>query len=262
MLKNIYGPLSGGVAQERVLEVLSNNIANTNTTGFKEEVVSFSAMGADPWGSYSTPFPPAQFKQDMRDLYPLRGNDMGYSALANVAVSHTQGSLRETANPTDLALQGDGYFVVNTPFGERYTRDGSFSITPDGTLVTKNGLVVQGESGPITGLKEGNLQVLPTGEVYDGDTLVSKLKLVSVQDQEVLQKLGDNLWIHDGPPENLGNFAGEVSQGYLESSNVNPMRNLTSMIVAHRTYEALQKAIKSHDETMQIAAQKVGNVQG
>jgi flagellar basal-body rod protein FlgF len=261
MLRNVYGPLSGGIGQEKVLEILSNNIANAGTTAFKEETVSFSALGADPWPAYASPLPPAPFKVDMREVFPLRGNEMGYTALANVTTSHVQGSLRQTGNPLDVAIQGDGFFAVNTPFGERYTRDGSFSLTPEGALVTKTGQLVQGENGPLTGLSEGDVRILPGGEVYAGDRFVDMLKVVAFEDKGLLQKLGANLYVHDGAPENARAAQGEVSQGYLESSNANPMRNLTNMIVAHRTYEALQKAIKSHDESMGLSS-RVGDVQG
>jgi flagellar basal-body rod protein FlgF len=261
MVRNIYGPLSGGVAQEKVLEILSNNIANANTTGFKEEQVSFAALESNPWPSYKSPLPAAPFKTDMRAVFPLHGNEMGYSALANVSTSHVQGGLRETGNDLDAAIQGDGFFTVNTPFGERFTRDGSFSLTPDGTLTTKTGAVVQGERGPISGLSGQNVKILPGGEVYAGSEFVDKLKVVAFEDTKTLQKLGDNLFVHDGAPENRKPATGQVSQGYLESSNVNPMRNLTNMIVAHRTYEALQKAVKSHDDSMQLSANRIGEVQ-
>jgi flagellar basal-body rod protein FlgF len=260
MLKNIYAPLSGGVAQEKVMEILSNNVANANTNAFKEEQVTFASLEANPWPNYKNPLPPAQFKLDMRDLNPLHGNEFGYAAIANVATSHQQGSLKNTGNPLDLAIQGGGFFAVQTPFGERFTRDGSFTLTPDGTLVTKSGAPVQGEKGPITGLSEGNVEVLPGGEVHLNGKLVDKLQIVEFDKKDLLQKLGDNLFVHDGPPENRVTFQGQVAQGSVEGSNVNPMRNLTNMIVAHRTYEALQKAIKSHDETMGMA-QRVGEVQ-
>jgi flagellar basal-body rod protein FlgG len=127
-------------------------------------------------------------------------------------------------------------------------------------LVTKNGASVMGERGAITGLSEGNLRILPDGEVYNGDKFVDKIKITAFNDNKLLQRLGDNLFVHDGPPENLVQSKGELTQGYLESSNVNPMKNMANMIIAHRTYEALQKAVKSYDNTMQLSAQKVGEV--
>lgn len=260
MLKNIFAPLSGGIVQERVLEILANNVANMNTTGFKEEQVTFAALEANPWKSYNSPLPPAQFKLDMRDVYPLHGNEMGYVTLSNVETSHIQGGLKRTGANTDVAIQGNGFFAINTPFGERYTRDGSFNLTADGTLVTKNGASVMGERGPITGLSEGEMRILPDGEVYNGEKFIDKIKVVAFTDNKLLQRLGDNLFVHDGAPENITAHKGELSQGFLESSNVNPMKNMTNMIIAHRTYEALQKAVKSYDNTMQLSAQKVGEV--
>jgi flagellar basal-body rod protein FlgF len=253
MLKNVYAPLSGGVLQERVIEIISNNLANTNTTAFKEDEISFKSSNADPWPSYTTPHPPAPFKFNLDELNPLRGNEMSYVTLGEVKTSHAQGSLHKTSNDTDLALQGDGYFEVMTPFGERLTRDGGFNINNDGYLITKNGYMVQGENGAISGLDGQKLKILQTGEVYSGDKFIDKIKTVNFQDKKTLERLGENLWIHNGPPENQIKSNAEITQGYLESSNVNPMKNLTNLIIAHRTYESLQKTIKSHDETMQNA---------
>ena len=140
-----------------------------------------------------------------------------------------------------------------TPFGERLTRDGSFNINNDGFLITKNGYVVQGENGPIAGLNGESLKILPSGEVYAGKQFIDKLKVVAFNDKSALERLGENLWIHNGSPDNLIISNAEITQGYLEASNVNPMKNLTNLIIAHRTYEALQKTVKAQDETMQNA---------
>lgn len=253
MLKNVYAPLSGGVLQEHVIEIISNNLANINTTAFKEDEIAFEAQEANPWPSYATPHPPAPFKTNMQDLEPLKGNEMAYVTLSEIKTSHTQGSLQKTSNETDLALQGSGFFEVMTPFGERYTRDGGFNINNDGFLMTKNGYMVQGENGPISGLNGEDLKILPSGEVYLGKKFIDKLKVVAFNDNNTLERLGENLWVHNGPPDNFIKSDAQITQGYLESSNVNPMKNLTNLIIAHRTYEALQKAVKAHDDTMQNA---------
>lgn len=259
MLKNIYAPLSGGIGQERLLEILSNNVANASTVGFKEDEISFEAQGSNPWDSYATALPPAPFKANMQEVYPLRGNEMNYTTIANVKTSFQQGAMQRTGNNLDFGIQGNGFFVVMTPFGERFTRDGGFTLTPEGMLTTKNGFVVQGENGALVGLRQDQLKVMSNGEVYMGDRFVDKLKVAAFEDTSTLQRLGSNLWVHDGAPENIKPLEGEVSQGYLESSNVNPMKNMTSMIIAHRTYEALQKAIKAHDDSMQTSNNKVGS---
>lgn len=260
MLKNVYSPLSGGVLQERMMEIISNNLANTNTTAFKEDEISFQAQEANPWPSYATPHPPAPFKINMQELWPLKGNEMAYVTLSEIKTAHSQGPMIKTGNPMDVAIQGDGFIEVMTPFGERLTRDGGFSVSNDGILISKNGAVIQGENGAITGLNGKEVSILPSGEIYVGKKFVDKLKMIAFKDTTLLERLGESLWIHNGPPENAKKPEGEVTQGYLEGSNVNPMRNLTNMIVAHRSYEALQKTVKSHDETMQNA-NKIPEVQ-
>jgi flagellar basal-body rod protein FlgF len=262
LLKNIYGPLSAGKGQERVLEILANNIANSNTTGFKEQEVSFQAMMANPWPAYSNPQPPAPFKNDMSEVYPLHGNEMGTVAVSSIRTNFSQGSLRETKSPLDVALQGNGFFVVETAFGERFTRDGSFTLTSDGTLVTRTGGTVAGESGPLTGLAEGDLRINQKGEVYLGDRFIDRLRVVSFADPELLERVGDNTFVHDGAPENVTAFRGEVTQGFLEGANVNPMKNMANLITAHRTYEALQKAVQAHDKTMEKGSNEIGAVRG
>lgn len=261
MLKNIYSPLSGGTAIERKIEIISNNLANTNTTGFKEEMLALESQQANPWPSYRNPLPPAHFKMDMREVFPLRGDEIDYTVIGDVKTDFSQGSLRDTGSRLDVAIEGDGFFSVMTPFGERFSRDGSFILNSEGMLMTRSGGVVQGEKGAIVGLSEGNLKILPSGEVYEGDRFVDRIRVTSFQDTSLLQKLGENLFVHDGPPTNAQTSPARLAQGHLEASNVNPVKNLTNLIVAHRTYEALQKAVKSHDQTMELANNKLAQVE-
>lgn len=262
MINNVFSPLSAGKGQERLLEVLANNIANANTTGFKEQQVSFTALLSNPWNSYRNPNPPAPFKTDMSEVYPLRGNEMSYTSTSEVTDNFAQGGIRETGSSMDVAIQGNGFFVIQTPFGERYTRDGSFTLSPEGTLLTRSGATVQGRNGPLTGLSEGQLRILDTGDVYLGEQYIDTLQIQAFEKPELLQRIGDNLFVHDGAPENMSEFQGELLQGRLEASNVNPMKNMTSMITAHRMYEALQKAIQSQDKLMEKGANEVGQVRG
>ena len=262
MHKNIYAPLSGALAQEKALDVISNNLANANTTSYKEDVVSFKAMLANPWPNYPNPLPPAPFKTDMQELYPLHGNEMEYAALANVKTDHVAGPLKLTQNSLDFAVEGDAFFETMTPFGAKYTRDGSFCVNSQGFLVTKSGDVVQGEQGGITGFNGGKIDVLPSGEVYCDKDFLGKLKLVKFRDVNVLEKVGNNTWTHTGVPENVSkNTTSLVRQGFLEGSNVNPVKNLTTLITAHRNFESLQKATKSQDEMMKMS-NKIADLQG
>lgn len=262
MLKNIYAPLSGAVAQEKALDVISNNLANANTTSYKEDAVSFKAMLANPWPNYPNPLPPAPFKTDMKELYPLHGNEMEYAAFANIKTDHSAGPLKLTQNPLDLAIEGEAYFETMTPFGVKYTRDGSFAVNSQGFLVTKSGDVVQGEQVGISGFNGSNIEVLPSGEVYCDKNFVGKLKLVQFKDRSLLEKVGNNTWTYQGAPENVTRSQdSHVRQGFLEGSNVNPVKNLTTLITAHRNYESLQKATKSQDELMKMS-NKIAELQG
>ena len=129
MLKNIYSPLSGAIAQERVLETIANNMANMNTVGFKGDRVSFTLLEAEPEKNYNSPLPPANYKVDVEQLMNIRGNEMAYVGIADVMRDETQGPAIATGNPTDIMIEGEGLLGVNTPDGMRYTRNGSLSVS-------------------------------------------------------------------------------------------------------------------------------------
>ena len=258
MLKNIYSPLSGAIGQEKIIEIISNNLANTNTTGFKEESVSFEAQDPNPWPNYPSALPPAPFKSNMQDLYPLRGNEMEYMSIAKIETDFRQGALQVNNDPLSVAIEGEGFMEVQTPFGARYTRDGALSINADGFLTTKGGDLIQGQLGSLSGLSAEKMKILPSGEVFEGDKFIGQIKTVKFSNQNNLQKIGDNLFIHNGDSSEVEKFTGRILQGSLESSNVNPMKNLTNLILAHRSYEAMQKSLKAHDDALKTVQEKVG----
>jgi len=261
MLRNVYAPLSGGKAMEKQIEILANNVANANTAGFKEDFLTFASDEANPWPSYGpNVLPPAPFATDMSALYPLHGNEMQYSVVSGQETNFEQGGLRQTGNPLHVGIQGEGFFKVLTPFGERFTRDGGFSIGNDGTLVQSQGFMVMGEKGPLQGLKGSSLRILGGGEVYVDDEFVGKIQMTNFEDKNLLQKIGQNLYVHDGGEENFKPFQGELTQGSLESSNTNAVKAMTDLIIAHRNYEAMQKTLKAHDDSMQITSNKIGEV--
>jgi flagellar basal-body rod protein FlgG len=106
------------------------------------------------------------------------------------------------------------------------------------------------------------LKINAKGEVFQGDLFVDRIRISAFQDRQLLERIGDNAFVHDGAPENLVAFDGQISQGFLEGSNVNPMRNMANLITAHRTYEALQKAVQAHDKTMEKGSNEIGAVRG
>ena len=260
MLKNIYSALSGAVAQERVLEMIANNMANMNTAGFKGDRVTFTLIGPEPEKNYRDPLPPANYKVGIDELMHLRGNEMAYVGVADVRRDSAQGPAITTGNPTDVMLEGDGMFVVETKDGERYTRNGSFAVGRDGALSTKDGQPVLGEKGNIF-VRAGSFSINESGEVWQDKHLVDRLRVVRFADESGLERVGSNLYFFGGDPEHIKTVPQPaVRQGFIEGSNVNAIKNLTDMIVAHRSYEAYQKAINDFDQMMQKSSNSIGEV--
>lgn len=260
MLKSLYTPLSGAVAQERVLELIANNMANMNTTAFKGDRVAFTLLEPEPEKNYRDPLPPANYKVDVEQLMNLRGNEVAYVGVADVTRDTSQGPAIQTQNPTDLMIEGEGMLGVHTPEGLRYTRNGSLSVTRDGVLTTKEGFPVMGEKGDIV-VRGQDFQVNDRGEVWQSGQLVDRIQLFKVDDEMTMERAGSNLYFYGGRPEGLKTVQHPaMRQGYLEGSNVNAIKNLTDMIVAHRSYEAYQKAIADYDQMMQKSSNSIGDV--
>jgi flagellar basal-body rod protein FlgF len=260
MQNNIYAPLSGAIAQERLLEVIANNLANTNTTGFKGDAVTFTLIEPEPEKMYKDPLPPANYKADMEMFFPLKGNDHAYAGVANVSRDMTQGPALTTHNPTDLMIEGEGFLTVQTVDGQRLTRSGALELGPNGALVTKSGDPVLGEKGNIF-LRAGAFQVNDRGEIYQDGQLVDKLLVQTVADPKTLERAGNNYFFHGGRPEDLKQVAHpRMRQGFLEGSNVNAIKSLTSMIVAHRCYEAYQKNVQNFDRMMERSSNTIGEL--
>lgn len=240
--------------QMKKLDVISNNLANVNTSGFKKDTTIISA------------FPEilmTKINDQTRTGMSIEG--IGRVSLGaqvdEVFTNFSQGSFTRTDDKFHVAIQGDGFFSVTTPNGEeRLTRDGSFIVSADGQLKTKEGNFVTGQAGPAT---LGNDFLTQAHQVFiddagriivDGEQ-VDALQIVSFEDNAQLQKVGDNLYQANG---NVVPFNGRIMQGFLENTNVNPVTAMVDMITVSRTYEANQKMIQVHDNLMGKAANEVG----
>ena len=255
MLHGIYEALSGGVAQARRLEVLTNNLANASTAGFRRDVVVFRELPS------RTP------------VSVTAGGGMPIRSFVGVAGTFTDwegGAVRETGNPLDVALVGDGFFTVDTPQGIRYTRRGDFRIDANGQLVTREGHPVLGEGGPIS-LQDlvdlgGKVEISTEGRVVLVDpvtrteTEVDRLRLVRFTDPGVLRKEGPYFRLPPGAAGVLPAEDVQVQQGALESSNVNPVQEMVGMLEALRAFEAYQRMIRAMDEMNQRAVNELGRV--
>lgn len=260
MLNNIYVPVAGALAQERALETIANNLANVNTVGFKGDNVAFTLLEPEPNKNYPDLIPPANYKEDMKDVYPLRGNEMAYVGTAEIERDFSQGPAMNTQNKFDVMLQGDGFLSVQTGEGTRYTRAGDLSVNNDGVLTTKLGDPVMGEKGLIY-IRSTDFEINKQGEIFQDGQLVDKLQLVAFDNPKELEKVGNNYYFFGGdeqsvkPADKL-----QVQQGFLEGSNVNAIKSMTSMIIAHRSYEAYQKAVSNYDKVMEKSSNVIGQV--
>lgn len=235
MVRGLTAASMGMIAQMAGQDITANNLANANTAGYKRDVPSFesllsSAVGAAP----------------ATHVTPRGGTDFA------------QGVLKDTGDKLHLALEGEGFFAVQTPAGPAYTRNGSLSVSADGYLATQSGNKVLGASGPIR-IGRGDVSVDPQGLVSQNGAVVDTLQVVRFANQGALSKVGGGMWSAGGavPAPATGTT---VRQGYLESSNVNSVSEMVSMITAFRTFEASQKAIQAQDSTLDKCVNEVGRV--
>lgn len=173
-----------------------------------------------------------------------------------------EGSFIQTDNKLDLAIKGDAMFVIMTPQGIRYTRDGNFSLDSDGMLVTQSGFPVMGQRGEIN-LNGKDVHVDQNGIMYSDKVEIDALRLATFTKEDPLRKQGDNLfYLLGGEPLPEDDMSGEISvrQGYLESSNVNVVREMVDMITSYRAYEASQKAVQAQDQTLSKSVNDVGQI--
>jgi flagellar basal-body rod protein FlgG len=278
MVRSIYTGASGMMVTMEEMNTVANNLANVNTDGYKRETTVTKAfpellirrLNDDgqvkfPLGSY--------------DLAPVVGK-FGTGVEFNESyIRFEQGSLMETSNDFDLALDGNGFFTLHTDEGERYTRNGNFKIDNEGYLTDMHGNKVLGENGYIL-LERNNFQIDKDGNVYEnmdykpGDfvdktgnewknmTRIDRLKIVDFPERRYLQKDGYT-WYKEsdfsGKAEIInGNERPQVHQGFLEKSNVDPVVEMTRMIEINRLYEANQRVIQTADDTLSRAVNQVG----
>ena len=282
MIRGWFTAASGMRAQQWRLDAVANNLANVNTDGYKRDQVSFKAfpelllrrMNDD--GVYQHPFGSA-------DVAPIAGKLGTGVELNELFTVFEQGGLKESGSDFDLALDGKGFFTVATPWGERYTRNGSFILGREGYLVTKEGYPVMGENGPIR-IQENNFTVDKDGNVWvnaefyddpdqmisrDGNTwsetvLLDTLKIVDFELERYLEKQGSSLYretVYSGPAAIIEHgIRPRVLQGFTEAANVEPVREMVQMIEINRAYEANQKAVQAHDSMLGVLINQVSRI--
>lgn len=243
MSSGAYTAFLGMRVRQNQMDAISNNIANANSSGFKSEHAVFFSIEAR--------------RAEGEDAPPssLRPVGVGSDGTTNFAA----GSIRQTNRNLDVAIEGDGFLVVQSPRGERYTRAGALTLDGAGQLVTANGDLVAGEGGPLT-IPKGEVKIDRDGTVSVNGTRVDKLRLVRFQDpRAALVKEGGSLFAPTGkePAEPVANAT--VHQGALEGSNVNPVLEMVAMLQTGREFELLQRSITI---TMNDVGRKVSNELG
>ena len=225
--------LSAQQLLQKRMDTTANNLANLTTSGFKVEHVVSRALSEKPAAAADSP------------------QDISFADAWTLQRDFSTGPLEQTGNPLDFALEGNGFFEVQTQGGTAYTRDGRFGLNDAGEVVTRNGDPVMGEGGPITvNATGGPLSVSREGSISQYGVILGKLKTVQFQTPGALERMGSNLWkATDEQPQPATDV--RIAAGMVEGSNVNAVSEMVRMIEVQRSYEASQKAIQSHDQTLQ-----------
>ncbi len=245
MSDGIYAALSGAVAQERTLEVVANNVANVGTTGFRGDRVTFAESLSR---ATATPGVPTSIR---------------YVTIDRLLMDESSGPVRETGNPLDMALSGEGYFAVETEGGERYTRDGRFMVDADGAVRTPDGNALlsvgsDGAAGPplVIPPGAGALTVSTDGTISAGTAVVGRVRVVEIP-AESLRHEGETLFAATGTPTNAESTS--VLSGWLEGANVGAISGMNELIATTRTFEAFQRVIQGFRDIDQRTARELGS---
>lgn len=253
MNRGIYPILSGALAQEERIQVLANNIANLKTGGFKRvEPVFQSVLGSA--GRLAGSFGQSAEQLPVSGGLPQGANERVFVQSLSLATNFGGGQLKKTDNPFDLAVQGKGFFEVQTPQGTFYTRNGSFHLDSQRRLVTENEWAVMGDKGAIV-LKPGEAKVSPDGRIRVGDALAARVKLVEFPENEPPQQIGGGLFAGRNPKP-VKDVT--VLPGHIEESNVNSFGEMARLIEVMRTYESSQKLLMNFDKMTETAIQDLG----
>ena len=250
MIKGLYSAVSALVMNTAKQQLLSHNIANMDTPGFKQVLVDATTFMQD---------------QQVYSQETSSGQNPSYLGLlglgtqvADEYVDLSQGTLDNTGNQLDFALQGNGFFTVKTPDGTRYTRDGRFIRDAKNNLVTVDGYQVLDDTGKAITLPDGDVSVASDGAITVAGKAVAKLGIGEFAKPETeLKRTEGNLFT--GPAASTGKDVPQVVQGAIETSNADPARMMTQLSEVARSYEAAQKLVQNQDELLGKAIQYLGH---
>jgi flagellar basal-body rod protein FlgG len=244
MIQGIYLARQGMTALMEKQDQIANNLANANTTGFKQSGLFLKAYQKYLANDLQQPFANREIKSDQ------------------VYVDYTEGTQKQTGNPLDVSIHGSGFFTVMTPHGTAYTRNGNFALDAEGYMVTSDGYKVMSNDGYVrVDSDKGPVTISEKGEVYQDGDLRSVMRIADFNKPYKLSRQGSGCFVPLEPNNQVIQSPGfQIKQGYLEGSNVSVIRSMVDMISTYRIYEADQKAMIAQDETLGRAVNDVGRV--
>lgn len=229
-----YVALSRQMGLWKQMDIVSNNMANMNTSGYKQDEAIFSSYLVQTKNAIGFGKTPVFFTQDFGTFKDF-----------------AEGSFQETGNPLDVAIQGDAFFAIETPQGERYTRKGQFSLDYEGKIVTKEGDILLSQNNEPFFLAPGEkeISISESGEVSTENGVIGRIKLVKFADNQKLSKIGGTMFANtDGNTMISGVDEVRVKQRMVEKSNVEPIVEMSKMIKLQRSYEYVQQMIDEEHE--------------
>jgi flagellar basal-body rod protein FlgF len=267
-LKELWVPLSGALAQQRKVETIANNVANANTTAFKKDRAVFKEHLTAFEKGHDVDLPNKEFAPE--DFYRTYGSENAFVKIDGTYTNFTQGQVRPTNNPLDIALEGRGFIEVLGPNGVRYTRKGNLYVNQESELVTDQGMKVLARVDlPEVGdgkevievikqiptpeqrtlkIGKGRITINNQGEIFQKGNQIGQINVVEFKNGSELKKEGNSLFINDDSRNILKTQRKTiVRQGAIELSNVNPVEEMSNLIKAHRQLESIQRAIKTYD---------------
>jgi len=244
------------------VEVTANNVANVSTDGFKRDRIAMRSFG-DMLMARIEAEPETAVK--LQNIPPFIGMmNLGGPAAESEFIDFSPGIPRNTGNALDVLIQGPGFFVVDAPGGERYTRAGTFRLNAEGEIVNASGYRVQGiNNQPIRITSPAPINITSDGEISQGGLPVGRLRIVEFPDTQAIEKEGETLFrLIDPalPPYPAQNST--VEQGMVEASNVNPISSLVQLIEAQRAYEAAARAVDMFNQSLTRVSGELGRLPG
>jgi flagellar basal-body rod protein FlgF len=242
VLRGIYTTASSMAAELTRQDVTANNIANSSTLGFKRDSVKFESF-------------PEVMLQSTDSTRTSLGGLAGGVQISGTVTDMEKGAARQTENPMDVFIRGEGFFVVKAPNGNAYTREGSFTLDEQNVLCTSRGHAILGVNGQIV-MENGMGSIDKDGTVKSGDKVVGQLQTVTFPNLAVLMKDQNGYFL---PPEGVSAtpVTASLESGLVEMSNVNPVKEMVNLIMVLRSYEASSKALASQDETLSKAVNEI-----